>query len=78
MNAEKAGRANQRRLRAWGKLGNCLAEGAAHCIRALRVELGGLAAWERVGIQAGLSKLLLAWKSLEMSLPPLAKRGIRG
>jgi hypothetical protein len=54
-----------------GRRGNVLAEDAAHCVGALRFELGRTIATERAGIQAGLSQLLLAWKSLEMSLPPL-------
>jgi len=55
-----------------------MAAHAAHCVRALRVEIQGMMTREKFGIQAGLLQLLIAWKSLEILLPPLAERGIRG
>ena len=64
--------------KAWGKRGNTMAAHAAHCIRALRVEIQGMMRREKPGIQAVLSLLLIAWKSLEMLLPPLAEGRIRG
>jgi hypothetical protein len=64
--------------RAWGKRGNIMAEDAADCVRALRVEIQGMMRREKPDIQAVLSLLLIAWKSLEMLLPPLAERGNRG
>ncbi len=56
---------------------NRVAENAEDSAHSTRIESGGMIAWEQVGIQAGLSSLLLAWKSQEILLPPLAEPVIR-
>jgi hypothetical protein len=55
-----------------------MAAHAAHCVGPIRLEIQGMMTREKFGIQAGLLQLLIAWKSLEILLPPLAERGIRG
>jgi len=45
----------QSHLKARGKRGNTVAEDAAHCVRACRIEIAGMIRRERAGLQAGLS-----------------------